>query len=169
MVNYENGKIYKLYSLSKNIVYFGSTAEKYLSKRLQHHLADYKKYKNNKKNFITSFKVLECEDYKIELIEEINCNNIDQLRERERFYIENNDCINKKIPNRTNKEYHKEWEQNNKEHIKEYKKEYYENNKEHYKEHKSQKVICECGCEITRSSLTKHKKSLKHINKLNEK
>ena len=116
MVNYENGKIYKLYSPSKNIVYYGSTCEKYLSRRLQHHLSDYKRYLNNKQNYITSYAVLECEDYKIELLEEISCNNGDQLRERERYYILNNECINKKVPNRSKKEYN----QDNKEKIAEY-------------------------------------------------
>ena len=170
MVNYENGKIYKLYSPSKNMVYYGSTAEKYLSRRLQSHLSSYKRYKNNTYHYCKSFDVLECEDYKIELVEEISCNNVEQLREREKYYILNNDCINKNIPNRTAKESLKEWRNNNKEHIKEY----HENNKEHLKEyykeyHKnygSQKITCECGCEITRGSLSSHKKTTKHINLL---
>lgn len=155
MVNYANGKIYKLYSPSKNLVYYGSTAEPYLSRRLNHHLVDYKSYKNDKFHYLTSFAVLECEDYKIELVEQINCNNVEQLRERERFYIENNDCVNKKIPNRSDKEYY----QDNKEHYKEYR----QNNQEHIKE----KVICECGCEISRGNLIRHKKSPKHIKLLN--
>ena len=188
MVNYENGKIYKLYSPSKNMVYYGSTAEKYLSRRLQSHLSSYKRYKNNTYHYCKSFDVLECEDYKIELVEEISCNNVEQLREREKYYILNNDCINKNIPNRTKKEYNKEWRNNNKEHIKEYyqdnkerfneykqnnkehkkeyNKNYYQDNKEHRKEYKKEKLICECGCEITRGSLSIHKKSSKHINLL---
>ena len=116
MVNYENAKIYKIYSPSKNIVYYGSTCENYLSRRLQHHLSDYKRYKNGKKNYTTSYAVLECEDYKIELVEEVSCNNVEQLRERERYYILNNECINKKVPNRTKKEYY----QDNKDKIAEY-------------------------------------------------
>ena len=188
MVNYENGKVYKLYSPSKNIVYIGSTAEKYLSRRLQHHLSDYKKYKKNTHHYCKSFDVLECVDYKIELVEEVSCNNVEQLREREKYYILNNDCINKNIPNRNKKEYQKEWRNNNKEHFKEwnknynqknkeYKKEYNKNyrqeNKENLKEYKkkygSQVIICECGCEITRWGLSNHTKTQKHIKLINNK
>ena len=118
MVNYENGKIYKLYSPSKNIVYYGSTAEKYLSRRFHKHLAHYKRYKNGKIGYTTSFDVLECEDYKIELLEEVSCNNVEQLRERERYYIENNECVNKNIPNQTQKE----WRNNNEDYRKSYEK-----------------------------------------------
>lgn len=164
MVNYENGKIYKLYSPSRNIVYFGSTAEPYLSRRLQAHLGNYRMYKNNNNNKrYTSFDVLECDDYKIELVEEIKCSNVEQLRERERFYIENNDCVNKQIPNRSKKEFCKEWNKNNQEYFKKY----YEKNKEYIIEYRSQKITCECGCEITKWNLSRHIKSQKHIKLLN--
>ena len=160
MVNYENGKIYKLYSPTKNIVYYGSTAEKYLSRRFHKHLAHYKRYKNGKIGYTTSFDVLECEDYKIELLEEVSCNNVEQLRERERYYIENNECVNKNIPNQTQKE----WRNNNEDYRKSYEKKWRENNKDHIIDHRKEKVICECGCEITRGNLSTHKKSPKHIN-----
>ena len=161
MVNYENGKIYKLYSPSKNIVYYGSTAQKYLSSRLQSHLAYYKSYKNNTYHYCnTSFKVLEYEDYKIELVEKIYCNNVTQLRERERYYIENNECVNKNIPNQTQKE----WRNNNEDYRKSYEKKWRENNKDHIIDHRKEKVICECGCEITRGNLSTHIKTPKHIN-----
>ena len=52
------------------------------------------------------------------------------MKARERFYIENNDCVNKNIPNRTQKE----WREDNKEKIKEHKKEYYQDNKDRIKE-----------------------------------
>ena len=48
---------------------------------------------------------------------------------------------------------------------KKYKREYYEININKYKE----KVICECGCEISKNNLTKHKKSNKHLTLINNK
>ena len=42
MVNYQQGKIYKIVDKTNNNIYIGSTAEKYLSKRLQKHIAHYK-------------------------------------------------------------------------------------------------------------------------------
>ena len=67
MPNYQNGKIYRLYSLEGDVQYIGSTTQ-LLSQRLGGHIRDYKKYKLDKKKYITSFKVLEYSDYKIELI-----------------------------------------------------------------------------------------------------
>ena len=47
MVNYTNGKIYKIVCLTTNQIYIGSTT-KPLSTRLANHRADYKLYKNGK-------------------------------------------------------------------------------------------------------------------------
>ena len=142
MVNYEYGKIYKLYSKQNNITYIGSTAEYYLSKRLSKHISTYKQYLKNKTNYIYSFKILECEDYKIELLEDYPCANKQQLEKREGYYIKNNECVNKYIPGRTiaewyedNKDKIKEYQEANKEHKKEYNKEYSTKNKEHKKEY----------------------------------
>jgi len=52
---------------------------------------------------------------------------------------------------------------------KEKKAEYYQNNKEkitEYREKRKEKVICECGSEVRKDSLTRHKKSKKHINSI---
>ena len=64
-------------------------------------------------------------DYKIELIEETD----DKLRER--YWIENTDCINKVIPGRTTEEYY----QDNRDKINQKQKEYYEKNTEKHKEY----------------------------------
>ena len=181
MVNYEYGKIYKLYSKQNNITYIGSTTEYYLSKRLSKHISNYKQYLNNKGDYIYSFKVLECEDYKIELLEDYPCANKQQLSKREGYYIKNNECVNKYIPGRTiaewyedNKDKIKEYYKNNRDNIKKQVQEYQINNKDKIneyreanedkiKEYKSQKVACECGCMIVRSNIAVHKKSKKHI------
>jgi hypothetical protein len=79
-------------------------------------------------------------------MEEFPCENKDQLRARERYYIENTECINKYIPNRTKREYyldnktellkyHKEYYGLNKEQ----KQQYYQTNKEHIKEYNNQR------------------------------
>jgi len=62
------------------------------------------------------------------------------------------------------KEYNKKYSEANKEQKKAYDKEYKEVNKDKIKEHSNQKIVCECGCDITRSVLTRHKKTQKHIN-----
>ena len=102
-MDYKNSKIYKLYSPSKNIVYIGSTTQP-LCKRLAVHLSHYRAHKkDNTKSYTTSYLVLDCEDYKIELLEEYACNNKQQLLKKEGEHIKDNECVNKIICGRTQK------------------------------------------------------------------
>ena len=57
----------------------------------------------------------------------------------------------------------KEWCIKNKERIAEYQKKYQERNRESILKYKNQKVKCECGCLVTMSNFSTHKKSKKHI------
>jgi hypothetical protein len=105
MPDYQKGKIYKIYSPSKNLIYIGSTTQT-LPQRLSKHLSNYKAYnKYNTKNYSYSFLVLECEDYKIELLEEYACNNRQQLEKKEGEFIKNNECCNNNIAGRSSQEY----------------------------------------------------------------
>jgi len=135
MPDYSKGKIYKLWSPSKNLVYYGSTVQT-LAQRLTKHKNHYKTYKNDDVNkYCSSYLVLDCEDYKIELMEEYPCNNKSQLDKKEGEYQKNNECVNIRLEGRTKKEYSKEYKIKNKEQIKEYNKQYNENNKEQTKEY----------------------------------
>jgi hypothetical protein len=120
MPNYQKGKIYKLFSPSKGLVYYGSTTER-LSTRLAKHIYTYKnqdKY-NGKRDACV---IIECDDYKIELVKDFPCNNKQQLAREEGIYIRNNPCINKFIAGRTASEYRAD----NADKIKEYYKKYKE-------------------------------------------
>jgi hypothetical protein len=137
MERYSQSKIYRMVCNITGVQYIGSTCLPTLAKRLAYHRKHYKEFLNNTKNFITSFKILENNDYSIILIEEYPCETKEQLLARERFHIENNVCVNKNIPTRTlkewkedNKEYNKEYREQNKEKIKQKNKEYREQNKE---------------------------------------
>jgi len=56
MPNYQKSKIYKLWSPSKNLVYYGSTTET-ISRRLSKHLTDYNRYDaTTKKNMLIHLK-----------------------------------------------------------------------------------------------------------------
>ena len=84
-----------------------------------------------------------------------NINNIkDKFAESKKKYYENY----KNIILEKNKKYRDENKDKIKEQKKEYQKEYYEKIKEKQKEI----IKCDCGCEITKKNLTRHKKSLKH-------
>ena len=48
-----------------------------------------------------NIKIIETGDYDIVLVEEYPCSTKDELFKRERYYIENNTCINKHAPSMT--------------------------------------------------------------------
>lgn len=127
MPDYQTSKIYKLSSPSNNLMYIGSTTQT-LAHRLAKHKGAFNFFNNGKRGYLTAFKILECGDYKIELIENYPCNNKEQLFKREGEHIKNLECVNKRIEGRT--------EEETKEQIKEYKKEYREANKEQIKEYR---------------------------------
>ena len=188
MPNYQNSKIYKIYSVSnEELVYYGSTT-KTLTSRLANHIYDY----NNNKNYNLSCKsIFDAGDYKIELVEEYPCVNKQQLVKKEGEYIKNNVCVNKVIPDRTLKEWyednkehikkiHKDYRENNKEFVSQINKEYREKNKnnilekakEYRKKNKqflNQKVTCECGCNMNKFNLKRHQETPKHIKLMEEK
>jgi hypothetical protein len=90
MPNYQNGKIYKIYSPIHPEVppYYGSTVQ-LLHKRFLEH----KYRKKGTSNLIICY-----EDALIELVEEVKCNNVEELLAREVWWITNNPCINKRNP-----------------------------------------------------------------------
>ena len=184
MVNYQNGKIYKIVDKTNNNIYIGSTAEKYLSRRLQHHISHYKQYIDGKIKYMTSFEIFKNNHFEILLLETYPCNSRYELEQKERYYIENNTCVNKNIPTRTDKEYRevnkdkkkeydKEYRENNKTELNQKSKEYYEKNKskinqkhkeyrENNKDKNKQKIICDlCGSQVRKYGLVRHKKSEK--------
>ena len=167
MVKYENSKIYKIVCNKTGLIYIGSTCEKYISKRLQHHLGNYKHWlKNNKSPYMSSFEIFKNGDYEIQLIENVNCNDIYELKNRKRYHIENNDCVNINVPNRTHNEYIKTKKYKQKKAVRD--KRYREKSGEKLLEKKRQfnneKVKCECGCLVNRGNLLRHKKGEKHVN-----
>ena len=121
MVNYQNGKIYKITSVSTTDIYVGSTTTD-LDLRMNQHKYQLKK----NKEYVSSFEILKYGDAKIELIVNFPCDSKTELTREEGKYIRQLDCVNKNIAGRTNKEYNVE----NKEQIAKKSKEYYHQNKE---------------------------------------
>jgi len=181
---YQEGKIYKIVCNITGEIYIGSTIQT-LEERLAVHKSIKVKCRSNK--------ILEKNDYKIELIKDYPCNNLWELEEEEAKYIRNNKCINRNIPHRTYqeryednkekfKEYQKKYREENKEKLKEYEKnrknkkersenmkKYRDDNKEKLSKQKKERVECECGSIVNRSDLSRHRKSKKHINLMKEK
>jgi hypothetical protein len=136
-MGYESGKIYKL-QCSDGCFYIGSTINK-LNTRFYHH-----KTASRSKNTPLYSHILQTIGWgnvRIVLLEEFGCANRVELRRREDELIENERgnplCLNKNkaiIEETTKdtytKEYHKDYNSKNKEHISAQKKEYKSKNKE---------------------------------------
>jgi glucosamine 6-phosphate synthetase-like amidotransferase/phosphosugar isomerase protein len=172
-MNYQNGKIYRLISYNTMRQYIGSTCQP-LSKRLSQHVNYKKRFENGKQNYVSSFDILIDGNYKIELIENFSCETKEELEKQEGIHIRNEECVNKRIAGRTkteyqleNKEYiinqRKEFRTMNKEKITEQKKQYYIINKDKVLENQKQLVVCECGTELAKTHISRHKKTNKHI------
>ena len=98
MVNYQQGKIYKIVCNTTGLIYIGSTCENRLSGRLSHHVSNYKQYLTGKTNYASSYDIIKNGNYEIFLIENYPCGNSDELHMRERFYKEYQECVNVNNP-----------------------------------------------------------------------
>ena len=135
MVNYQEGKMYKIVSFQTDKIYVGSTCDKSLASRMSRHRCHFKRYLKDEHNYITSFEILKYDDAQIILIENFPCNSRDELLARERYHIEQNKEI---VINKMKKPYTSDDEE--KQRIKNYQQKYYENNKEKLKENVKKNV-----------------------------
>ena len=135
---YNHSKIYKIWSPSRDdLVYYGSTYQS-LSQRMSIHRSHYRQFKEGKIRKVMSFKIFEeCDDSRIELVENYPCSNKEELNSREGYYIRNNNCVNKVVPCRTRSEYYEdnrekinEYREANREKINEKRKKYEEEHRE---------------------------------------
>lgn len=133
LVDYKNGKIYKIINDENEDVYYGSTIQT-LKERFESHKNDYKVYLNGKYDYVTSFEIVKYSSCKIILVENFPCKSRYELEVRERYYIEKYKCVNKIVPTRTCKE----WKNDNKDILKEKRKQNYQENKEKIREEAKQ-------------------------------
>tara|TARA_R110000744_G_scaffold157154_1_gene272877 strand:+ start:490 stop:996 length:507 start_codon:yes stop_codon:yes gene_type:complete len=88
MPDYSKAKIYKIVCNITGDTYYGSTTEK-ISQRMNSHRAN---------KDCCCKQIIERGDYHYGIVEDFSCENNEQLRMKERYYIDNNNCINKKSP-----------------------------------------------------------------------
>lgn len=159
MVNYQQGKIYKIVNDVDNKEYVGSTCKPRLCQRWQEHKSA------SKGNRVTHYKLYQhmntigIEHFRIELIESFQCNSKDELRAREGHFIKTlKPCLNGRIEGRTDSEYRRD----NQERIKASKSEWYNTHKQEYLSRHKQIMECFCGNTYTKSHRSEHLKSKKH-------
>ena len=126
-INYQEGKIYKIYNTINDDMHVGST-----TLTLCERMRDHRKCVNNgAKNHLLIYKAFRehgVDNFYIELVEKCPCNYKDELRKKEGEYIrELEPSLNIRIAGRTNNEYR----EGNREH----QKDYYQNNKEYMNEY----------------------------------
>ena len=128
MVDYSKGQIYKIWDNTFTKCYVGSSVQP-LSKRMQKHRSDYKKYLDNRCHYVSVFDLFDefgLDNCKIEWVEDVVCNSKKELQAREGIHIRNSDCVNKQIAGRSKKE---RYEDKREEYLEKFK-DYYINNKE---------------------------------------
>lgn len=157
--NYQNGKVYALRSHQTPEIYIGSTTQP-LHVRFGEHKRSYKKFKNGKTNYTSSFKLLDYDDCYIELVQKYPCNDRNELNKREGEVIRETYCVNKYVAGRSYQEYREE----NKQEINNKKKAYYRENKQEINNKQKQKFNCECGGRYTLSHKSNHFKTKIHRN-----
>ena len=171
MVNYNNGKVYKIEAINgkPEDIYIGSTTL-LLCKRMAHHRSN--ESTCNSKILFEKYGVKNC---KIVLIENVNVKTKEELLQREAFYIKSLQCINKSIPLRTYKEY---YEENKINILKSNLERYYKNHEENLLKNRESQAIsrkldlsvkCLCGgsynnhCKKEHLSTKKHQKFINNI------
>jgi ribosome-interacting GTPase 1 len=158
MVNYSNGKIYKIEPIVEHPeedIYIGSTTKQYLSQRMDEHRGSYKKWKYGKLGKTMVFDIFDkygVENCRILLLESVNANSKDELIAREGHYIRTLKCVNKKIEGITKKEQ---------------KQLYYQKHYDKIQTHKRMVCVCEiCNSNYNRNSKSRHEKTKKHLTNL---
>lgn len=111
MKDYSKGKIYIIIDNDNiSLPYIGSTIQ-LLRERLRKHKS---------RKTCSCMDIINRNNFKMEVLEHYPCNNIEELRIREQYWIDKIDCCNKQKAFQT------------KEERREYEKRYFEKNKEHY-------------------------------------
>ena len=98
MPDYSTGKIYNMLNTIDDNIYVGSTAET-LGQRMAKHRANMKLTPHVK--LYKHMHELGVEQFYIELIENVPCNDIYELRAREGYHIRKRGTLNQKIAGRT--------------------------------------------------------------------
>ena len=146
MPDFSKAKIYKLVSNKSSDVYIGSCLVE-LSKRLYGHKA-------SSNNCVSKSMFVDGAIISIVLIEDYPCENKNQMKARELYYITTLQCINKNKPfiitdvnllncdnKEWNKQYIKQYQLEHVEQIKQQKKQYYIENAEEHKQYVKQYYI----------------------------
>ena len=172
-INYQEGKVYKIYNTINDDIYVGSTTLKLCERMRDHRNCINSKIKKDRPLY-QAIREYGIGNFFIELIEKCPCNDKDELRRKEGEYIRSlKPSLNRYTAGRTDHEYYIDNKDRalqdakvryvtNRSHILETVKKYSENNKEYIKAYRGEKITCECGCVFRKDGIPRHKRSAKH-------
>ena len=118
MVNYKYSKVYKITNSIDDEIYIGSTTYQYLATRINSHRMMCKDISGRRDSKLyNKMRELGVENFKIELLEEVNCESKEDLLKKEQEYIDLlkpslNMLRCKPRTEEEIKEYKKQWGQN---------------------------------------------------------
>ena len=178
--NFQKAKIYKITNDYNDDIYVGSTCDTLVKRFSQHRLA-IRYEKNKKRPLYQLMNEIGTGRFRIQLICDYPCEDKYTLRQKEGEYIRQMGTLNKQIAgfDKNNlKEYLKQWELDHKEERKEQHKKNYEEKKDEinekrrdtYNENKDKirvRIICSCGADVCKRDLSKHMKTKRHIDIIN--
>ena len=160
-MGYENGKIYKI--TGSGLTYYGSTILTLNQRKTIH------KQTINKKLSCMSREIINKGDWEMILVEDFKCENKEELLWRERWWIENNECINKSIPIVNDEEKiinkiksDKKYKEANKDII------YKKQNDKRLENIKEKRIIDKIYREANKDKINERRKELRRINKLKQ-
>ena len=105
-MGYDKAKIYQLVNDITDDVYIGSTCQP-LSKRMAEHRNSMKSNRDKNVKLYQKMNEIGAENFRIELIKECPCENIEQLRAIEGKYIREMGTLNRQVAGRTSSDYKK--------------------------------------------------------------
>ena len=120
MVNYSNGKVYKIESHLGDKIYIGSTTKEHLCQRMDTQRHNYDSWKRGTIDLTASYLIFDeygVKNCQIVLLESYPCNSKDELESRKAFYIRSMECVNKAMVT-TKQEQDQKYREDNKEKIK---------------------------------------------------
>ena len=185
-MDYSKAKIYKVVNDVNDDIYIGATCQS-LSKRMAEHRISMRSKRDKHIKLYQKMNEIGVEHFKILLIAETPCDNVEQLRAIEGEYIKELGTLNSQVAGRTSSDYCKEFKEryyptkkiyreNNRDILNEKNREYYNTKKEEinikhkkrYDEITSSKMTCEvCRTIHNKKNKPLHLRSKKHQEALN--
>jgi hypothetical protein len=167
------GRVYKIIHNQSDIVYIGSTKNE-LRYRWKEHKKSFQKWVTDKEKQGTCsiypyFEKYGTESFKIILVKEYEVCDKKHLEAKEQLWINKLRCINQRnlLPLPT-KVQQKNKYLKKRDHYLSKQKNYRETHEEQIKNKKTLKTFCDCGANVLKDGLARHKRSKKHQESISE-